>query len=590
MVVEVVRVSSVLELEVTSAGAPGLYTVRVTASPGGEASSVTALDLSDLGRTLADVEQSLLASSVPSRRMLDRPESRVRDLGQLLFDALFAQPPVAAVYRASCAVATERGETLRMVLSLGAAELAAVPWESMFDQTAGSYVCRREPLVRCIPVAASSPPLSVQRPLRVLGLIASPRGFAALDVEKEKALLADALGQPIKTGTVELRWLEHTTWSGLQDVLMDGPWHVVHFIGHGYFDVRRDEGILAFEHDDGTLHSVIAAELVDLLHVAQPMPKLVVLNACESGTSGSDIFSSTSAALVRGGVSAVTAMQFGISDPAAIAFCRGLYSAIGRGWGIDEAVRSGRVAILGLIEGTLEWITPTLYLRGRETHLFAVADTSPLPPQREIEEWRVEAASAVESGDLGTALPFLDSVIAADPHDEAARQARAEAVLDPRRPGVGLDNEPSRDRPALYPDRMHDLRRAARATPWRYRPGSKELASISRAIGPEEAIVGCARLPLALTQVCVVVVSDRFLYFGSCQSDGLHWRNLWGDVPPQYRRSPEVIRIAIRAIPEQPYVADDSLVVPLGARQFVLSQWGRGNLDYIAKVTARVLS
>ena len=40
-------------------------------------------------------------------------------------------------------------------------------------------------------------------------------------------------------------------------------------------------------------------------------------------------------------------MQYEISDPAAVAFARGFYAAIARGRGVDDAVSSGRVAILG---------------------------------------------------------------------------------------------------------------------------------------------------------------------------------------------------------------------------------------------------
>src|SRR5207249_2496646 len=111
---------------------------------------------------------TLLASSVASRKVLSRSEASVRGVGRRLFDALFSQQALAGVYRASCAVADERGEPLRMVLRVNAPELAALPWESMFDDAADSYVCRREPLVRYVPVASSPPPLKVQPPLRIL--------------------------------------------------------------------------------------------------------------------------------------------------------------------------------------------------------------------------------------------------------------------------------------------------------------------------------------------------------------------------------------------------------------------------------------
>ncbi len=56
---------------------------------------------------------------------------------------------------------------------------------------------------------------------------------------------------------------------------------------------------------------------------------------------------------------------------------RGFYAALARGRGIDDAVSSGRVAILGIGDRTLEWVTPVLYLRGHDTRLF----TFPAPAE-----------------------------------------------------------------------------------------------------------------------------------------------------------------------------------------------------------------
>jgi putative cell wall-binding protein len=66
-------------------------------------------------------------------------------------------------------------------------------------------------------------------------------------------------------------------------------------------------------------------------------------------------------------------MQFEITDAAALAFSRGLYRAIARNTPVDEAVRLGRIAIVGTSEQTLEWVTPVLYLRTAETCLFALS-------------------------------------------------------------------------------------------------------------------------------------------------------------------------------------------------------------------------
>jgi hypothetical protein len=72
-------------------------------------------------------------------------------------------------------------------------------------------------------------------------------------------------------------------------------------------------------------------------------------------------------------------MQFSISDVAALEFARAFYSALASGRRIDEAVRSGRIGILGIGRGTLEWVTPVLYLRGDDTRLFELARESGAP-------------------------------------------------------------------------------------------------------------------------------------------------------------------------------------------------------------------
>lgn len=122
-----------------------------------------------------------------------------------------------------------------------------------------------------------------------------------------------------------------------------------------------------------------SSRLTDLLGEAEPTPRLVVLNSCSSGQAREDdLFAGTAAALVRGGVNAVAAMQFTVSDTAAIAFARGFYTAMAAGRDVNKAANSGRVAIRG--HGSLEWVTPVLYVRGGSTRLFTLTG-SPVPDE-----------------------------------------------------------------------------------------------------------------------------------------------------------------------------------------------------------------
>jgi CHAT domain/WD domain, G-beta repeat len=367
------RSLSVFEVAIGPGAAPGMFKVEVVASPAGEASATVELDADALLARRGLLQQAVLASAVPSRRVLPETEQPVREAGQALFAALLGTGEVTGRYRAAAAVAAERGEGLRVVLRIDTPALAGLPWEAMYDQAAGEYVCRRDQLVRHVPVGSVPAPLGVRPPLRILGVVSSPRGLPALDVEKEQEQLARALARPVSQGLAELHWAPTATWADLQDLLLDGEWHVLHFMGHGDFDPERDEGVLALVREDGRADLVAAHRLTDLLRQARPMPRLVVLNSCSGAAAGaSDLFSGTAAALVRGGVSAVAAMQYEISDPAAVAFARGFYAAIARGRGVDDAISSGRVAILGTGDRTLEWVTPVLYLRGHDTRLFTL--------------------------------------------------------------------------------------------------------------------------------------------------------------------------------------------------------------------------
>jgi CHAT domain-containing protein/2-oxoacid dehydrogenase-like protein with E3 subunit-binding domain/biotin-dependent enzyme len=397
---------AVIELAIVPGQAAGTFRVDVVSSPAGEASAVVFLDVEALLSRREQLELVVLASAAAGRAFLPRTERPLREIGQMLFSALLGSGDVAGRYRASAALAAERGEGLRVVLRVDTPALAGLPWEAMYDDVAGGYVCRREQLVRHVPVPAVVPPLLIAPPLRILGIISSPRGLPALDVEKEQEQLTRALARLRGQRLIEMHWADEATWGGLQDLLLSGHWHVVHFIGHGDFDIGRDEGVLALTREDGRADLVEADRLVDLLHEARPMPRLVVLNSCSGAATGAnDLFASTAAALVRGGVSAVAAMQFSISDPAAVAFARGFYTAITHGRGVDEATSSGRVAILGTGSRTLEWVTPVMYLRGRDSRLFTLQSPPTSLPQHVERLANAELARAAVSDDRVDASP-----------------------------------------------------------------------------------------------------------------------------------------------------------------------------------------
>jgi tetratricopeptide (TPR) repeat protein len=425
-----------LELEITHGAATGHYIITAD-SPAGAASGELRLDAEKLLSRRPELASAVLASAVPTRGTLSAQELPVREVGQQLFEAVFAER-VYGRYTASVQEAARRGEPLRVVLRLRAPELAGLPWEAMFDTETDEYLCQREPIVRYVETAQPAIPLPVNPPLRVLGLVSAPRDLPALDVDEERRRLTDAIDDLGRRQQVELTWAPGGTWPCLQEVLLDGHWHVLHFIGHGGVD--RGGGVLALEDElTGQANLVSSARFARLLHTCRPVPRLVVLNSCQSGEAAAgDLLSSTAAALVHSGISAAVAMQFAVTDPAALAFARGFYQALAHNQPVDEAVRLGRIAIDGTSENTLEWVTPVLFLRTDETRLFAIIrpheGDAPLPSKRPSPEQvarestlrglYMQALAAMRTGRQAEAITLLDSLLALEPDYEDAADRR----------------------------------------------------------------------------------------------------------------------------------------------------------------------
>ncbi len=258
-----------LELEIAPGATSGHYIITVD-SPAGAASGRLRLDAERLLSRRRELASAVLASAVPTRSTLSAQELPVREVGQQLFEAVFAER-VYGRYTASVQEAARRGEPLRVVLRLRAPELAGLPWEAMFDTEADEYLCQREPIVRYVETAQPATPLPVNPPLRVLGLVSAPRDLPALDVAEERRRLTDAIDDLGRRRQIELTWASGGTWPCLQEVLLDGHWHVLHFIGHGGID--RGVGVLALEDElTGRANLVSSARFARLLHTCRPVP------------------------------------------------------------------------------------------------------------------------------------------------------------------------------------------------------------------------------------------------------------------------------------------------------------------------------
>jgi outer membrane protein assembly factor BamB len=353
----------------------GEYPVAVLHSPAGEcrAKMRFPFDGPTLTNRLQALEIALLKSSGARRRVATREEQIVEEFGKALTDALLGGQ-VRTLFDLSRREAYQQDLGLRLKLRVQAPDLSVIPWEFLYDDREGEYLAlaRGTPVIRYLELPQPIKPLTVTPPLNILGMIASPRDQDPLDTKRERKRLEDAVAPLQQNGRVALKWIEGETWRDLQRAMRTGEWNIFHFIGHGAYDETRDEGFIALSDDGGRTHLLSAAQLGRLLDDHGPL-RLAVLNSCEGARGGTrEVLSSTAAVLMRRGVPAVVAMQYEITDRAAIEFTRAFYEAIADGQPVDGAVSEARIAVSLALESTLEWGVPVLYMHAPDGCIFSV--------------------------------------------------------------------------------------------------------------------------------------------------------------------------------------------------------------------------
>jgi tetratricopeptide (TPR) repeat protein len=372
------------------------YKALVLSSPAGQASQSFDTPFSDL-----ELENFLLrlGRPRPGVRRADSPEVvAVKKFGGELFGATFREE-VLACLRSSMDEATRQKSGLRIRLHLTEVpELADLPWEFLYHPSMNRFLVLSDvtPVVRYLDMPELIQPHEFQLPLRVLVMISSPSDFPTLEVEKEWEKLHGALAELEQRGLVLLQRLDDATPAALRRRLRQDEFHVFHFIGHGGFDPNTQDGVLIMEDEQKRGRRMSGADIGMILHDHRPM-RLAVLNACEGArASRSDPFGGTAQSLVQQGMPAVIAMQFEITDKAAITFAQEFYQALADNYPADAALAEARKAICdeGLVP---EWGTPVLYLRAKDGKLFDVKETSA------EDRGKVQAEALLRDGDSAAA-------------------------------------------------------------------------------------------------------------------------------------------------------------------------------------------
>ncbi len=375
---------------VAGAEAPDAHalTIRVADSASPSVRGLKQNELDELVRSA----QAVGAAEQARRRGSAQPlEQRMREHGERLF-ALLDGPQrslATALQRA-----TQDGQPLLLVVRLlgepHGHPAAGLRFELLHD---GKQFVTRLPEVRLAVQQGDRAPSAPERPehglLRVLFMAYSPRGVEpVLDFEGEEERILRTLAPNIEKGCVRIEVVEDGTLSELERRLKTDSYDVVYLSGHG--ELRPDGPCLLMEDDVGDLDRVGTERLHRTLERAQTMPRLVVLQSCETA-DGRDDVASMAAGLVARGVPAVLGWVRPVADIDATTAGCDLLDRLATGHDLTEAIAFTRRQ---LAQADLERLRQTgashaqtfawatMHLVTRQAAGFQI-DTSAPVPQRE---------------------------------------------------------------------------------------------------------------------------------------------------------------------------------------------------------------
>jgi hypothetical protein len=308
-------------------------------------------------------------------------EQIVHEIGSTLFDFVF-QRRILDLYKEAYTSAKNSESRLFIKLSVDPT-LAYVPWEALWDKQNRFYLSADQytPFSRG-PVVEAGPFAKTGRPIRILGMAARVKtlnGIAvnAIDADTEQGKIKKAL-ETLSSDKVKISWIPSAKARDLNRGLARGDegkaWDIFHFIGHGGYDNESKTGFIVVQEEGGSKGSPLSSEsLRGFLVQPRRTPKLVVLNSCSGAQAQpGDLFSSTAADLIQGGIAAVIAMQFEISDAMGIAFSDTFYTYLADGYSIQSALAHTRAELKARNFG--EWISPVLYMRTHDGSIFPSAE------------------------------------------------------------------------------------------------------------------------------------------------------------------------------------------------------------------------
>ena len=198
---------------------------------------------------------------------------------------------------------------------------------------------------------------------------AQPVGFGRLSVDQEVTVIRRGFQTLVDEGLITIDVMPRATPAALHEALIPGRFHVVHFIGHGVYEEKKQDGqkegqgYLIFENERGGEYRLGERDLREIF--CKRGLSMVFLNSCESGRGGRAEFNKGVAqSLVAHGLPALVANQYSVLDSSATSFAQSFYRSLARGFSVGQSAREARIAVNYSMNGEpIDWAVPVLYAR-----------------------------------------------------------------------------------------------------------------------------------------------------------------------------------------------------------------------------------
>jgi tetratricopeptide (TPR) repeat protein len=135
-----------------------------------------------------------------------------------------------------------------------------------------------------------------------------------------------------------------------------------------------------------------------------------------------------------GGVASALAMQFPVTDRAAVVFSEAFYAALAAGDPIEGAVAEGRLAVHQDRPDSWEWATPALYLGAADGELFRRARPEAPKPADEGAAGPEAGLSLLDLRKYDAAIDAFEKILKSSPEEADAHYYLALARMKGKQP------------------------------------------------------------------------------------------------------------------------------------------------------------